>query len=228
MICKCLNVEQKWVNVNLTDEFNNSILSKFKFLLNILSVLPEKYSNIILIYIQCYFLDSLYKKFKKCTFGGFLENRVNLIGFLEDEKNNMIHLGIDINNLKAGCDILSPCDGKVIHVMKDETKINGWGGRVIIEMEKEWNGSKYLLLGHLSLVNLPKIGDSILKGEKIGVLGNTNENGGWFPHLHIQCIKEKFYKMFEKNLEKLDGYWFDEENFLDFVSDPTELIFEEI
>lgn len=186
---------------------------------------PEKWAQKILIYFQCYFVNCLFKKYKKCTFGGFLENRVNLIGFLEDEKNYMTHLGIDLNNIKPGIEITMPCDGEVVHIMKDEKKINGWGGRVIIKMEKEWQGAKYILLGHMSHKGLPNVGDKLLYGDKIGYLGDIYENGGWFPHLHIQCIKSKFYDMFIDNLENLDGYWFKEENLLDFVSDPTELIF---
>jgi 4-aminobutyrate aminotransferase-like enzyme len=33
-----------------------------------------------------------------------------------------------------------------------------------------------------------KIGDKIKKGSKIGVLGNSDENGNWTPHLHFQLM----------------------------------------
>ena len=33
-----------------------------------------------------------------------------------------------------------------------------------------------------------KIGKKIKKGEWIGKIGNSNENGKWLPHLHFQII----------------------------------------
>ena len=51
----------------------------------------------------------------------------------------MTHLGIDINNIKAGINIKVPCDLEVIHVLKDSSLINGWGGRLIMKMKNNWN-----------------------------------------------------------------------------------------
>ena len=50
----------------------------------------------------------------------------------------------------------------------------------------------YSLYGHLSLSSLKglEIGKTIKKGDKIGSLGNTNENGNWPPHLHFQILLE--------------------------------------
>ena len=48
----------------------------------------------------------------------------------------------------------------------------------------------YTLYGHLNpegVLNYQK-GDKILKGQKIGVLGDKNVNGNWAPHLHFQVM----------------------------------------
>ena len=46
------------------------------------------------------------------------------------------------------------------------------------------------MYGHLSKKSISKftIGDTIKKGEQIGFLGNTLENGDWVPHLHFQIM----------------------------------------
>ena len=44
------------------------------------------------------------------------------------------------------------------------------------------------LYGHLSASSLylNPTGTMVKAGQRIGVLGETNENGGWPPHLHFQ------------------------------------------
>jgi hypothetical protein len=46
------------------------------------------------------------------------------------------------------------------------------------------------LYGHLSWDSVQQIdvGERIAVGSKIGALGIPAENGGWPPHLHVQCI----------------------------------------
>jgi len=221
-----------WKETLLTEEFKN-----FKWLLNMflpmLKLLPEKYAINIIIYLQTKFLDyTSYKYSNKKehikTYGGFLENRANLIGFLEKscKNNNMTHLGIDINNIDPGTVITVPCDVEVVHVFKDNTPINGWGGRIIMKMKNNWINSPYLLYGHLSHDNLPNIGDTFKSGQIIAKLGDTNINGGWFPHLHVQCITQKFYNEYIDNLNLLDGYLFENVNYNEYVSDPTHLVFQ--
>jgi murein DD-endopeptidase MepM/ murein hydrolase activator NlpD len=33
-----------------------------------------------------------------------------------------------------------------------------------------------------------KVGDQLKKGDQIGFIGNSTENGGWSPHLHFQIM----------------------------------------
>lgn len=210
-----------WKQVNLTKEFEESYFYTFRFLLYVLNFLPTCLRNYLLIKIQDMFLNHVSNKYKSKTFGGFLENRSSMIGFLENEEKYMIHLGIDFNNLEAGTEIYSPVDGEIVHVLKDKTKINGWGGRIIMKVEND----KYLLFGHLAQEDLPRVGQKVSRGERLTSLGNSDENGGWFVHLHIQYITEDFYKMYANKLDLLDGYWFNICNFEELVANPMELIF---
>jgi hypothetical protein len=222
-IMKILN-ESNFKQVLLTQDFKN--LKWLMVLVYILKILPEHVQVSIIIYLQCQFLNYVEWKHKQKTFGGFLENRAELIGFLETSCQDkcMIHLGIDINNIKPGIDIKTPCDVSIVHVFKDTSLLNGWGGRVIMKMNQKYKNSSYLIFGHLSH-NLPNIGDTFKRGEIIGQLGDTHENGGWFPHLHVQCISQKFFDEYRNKLNEIDGYMFkDNIKFSEYVDDPTELI----
>ena len=50
------------------------------------------------------------------------------------------------------------------------------------------NVSLFALYGHLgkSSIENKKIGEHVLKNDKIGFVGSKTENGGWPPHLHFQ------------------------------------------
>jgi murein DD-endopeptidase MepM/ murein hydrolase activator NlpD len=49
----------------------------------------------------------------------------------------------------------------------------------------------YLLFGHLATENLPKVGDKIKAGEQIGFVGDFDQNGDWFWHLHFQAMSQE-------------------------------------
>lgn len=137
-----------------------------------------------------------------CTYGGFGEDRDEL-WFGANEP--AIHLGVDFNNLPAKQSVRSLTDGKVVHVMRDLDKVNGWGGRVIIFDPQR---RIYILYGHLDHKNLPIV-DSIIKcGDEIGKIGDETENGGWFWHLHLQPMAEDYVKPFlaSDTMHLIDGY----------------------
>ena len=125
--------------------------------------------------------------------GGYLENRavynssdyerLTDYGF----ENRTTHLGIDFW-VKENTSIHAIGDGIIKNIVNDKT-IKGYGGLIIIE-HKLKNINYYSLYGHLSDQNKSelKIGDKIKKGEKIGEIGSTKENGGWCPHLHFQIM----------------------------------------
>lgn len=216
MYCKILPgyKDIKFKNINLADEITRSLSLNFNQGNPMRSI--DEQDNI---------LSEIKSKFGH-TFGGYLEDRSLLWNGFEESKK-MIHLGIDINNLKHGDEVTVPCDVKVVHVFKDSTPFNGWGLRLILEMEKSYMDCKFLLYGHLDPKFAPEEGQKFSTGDIVGKVGNSDNNGGWFIHLHVQLIKREMFMKYIDNLEKLDGYLLDSDIDMSerYSSDPTELIF---
>lgn len=204
--------EMKWKEVNLNDEFlrssaNNSDDNPMRDIRN-----------------QCSFLNFLSDdEFR--TYGGFGENRIQLWRGFERNAVKMTHLGVDLNNLPAGTTVISLWYGTIHHIMRDRTVFNGWGGRVILKLRNGivHNGVtfNYVMFGHLKPDVLPAVGTEIQPGDRIGFIGDPSENGGWFPHLHLQVMSQAFIDL-HPNLDNLDGYDFtrDIEELGRFVCDP--------
>lgn len=112
------------------------------------------------------------------SYGGYLEDRSVL--WKNHYMNEYIHLGVDFN-VPAKTPVHSPVTGVVREVWFDPDMHGGWGGRVIIER----NNILYIF-AHLDLQSV-WVGDIIAQGDIISVVGTPETNGGWFPHLHVQC-----------------------------------------
>lgn len=157
----------------------------------------------------------------RCTYGGFLENRTQLwssIYVTDPAKFKVIHLGIDINNVAIGQPVASLTDGQVFHVIRDHATQRGWGGGVVVKTNiKQSNQFVYILYAHLS-DKLPPVGSTVKRGTILGFIGDPKLNGGWFPHLHLQVMKQKFLSRYD-NLSHVDGYqlW-PVSDFPDFIS----------
>lgn len=129
---------------------------------------------------------------KYIGWGGYLEHRSiyrasGLFGATADDR--CIHLGIDIWD-EIGTIIHAPLTGR-IHSFQYNSNPLDYGATVILEHELE--GMKfYTLYGHLSLGSLKdkKEGQLIEQGTPFVALGNPQENGGWYAHLHFQIIKD--------------------------------------
>jgi murein DD-endopeptidase MepM/ murein hydrolase activator NlpD len=195
-----------WQHVNLDDLY----VQKIK--MSPLDMKKEKDQDALLSYA---------KKEKTRTYGGFGEVRKNIWKGFEPENPIMLHLGIDFNNLEPDTIVYHVTDGKVIHVMLDFAKFNGWGGRVIVHNEQK---DLYVMYGHLNPYVLPVTGAIVRKGESIGRLGSFEQNGGWFCHLHLQVMTKEFVQRFDGKLDKLDGYWM-EENLPNGVLNPMTVEF---
>ena len=111
----------------------------------------------------------------------------NFISLLEEYRRRNIHLGIDIF-IDHGTNIYSPCNGKVVILGNNNLRYD-YGPTLVLEHQYK-NKKFYTLYGHLSKIIFSKliIGKKIKKGEWIGRIGKTKENGGWLPHLHFQII----------------------------------------
>ncbi len=162
------------------------------------------------------------------TFGGFREDRSLLWEGFEGD-NQMIHLGVDFNNLSPGDKVASISDGVVFDILVDITPFNGWGTKIIIEDEKY-----YYLYGHLmnttlsinqqikrpsELVKHPS--GLVKRGEIIGEIASSDKNGGWFPHLHLQIMEKKELNL---NIREVDGYEF-VKGTVKGVIDPMKLLY---
>ena len=111
----------------------------------------------------------------------------NFISELNTNERRNIHLGIDIF-IDQGTDLFAPIDGKII-ILKNNNFKYDYGPTLVLEHSfKKYKF--YTLYGHLSKIMFQKlkIGKKIKKGEWIGKIGNSNENGKWLPHLHFQII----------------------------------------
>ena len=102
-------------------------------------------------------------------------------------KSRTVHLGVDFW-LPTNTAVHSLFDAEVVTAVHDKG-YKEYGGLVILK-HKEDDLVFYTLYGHLSLASVTalKVGDRLKKADKIGVLGNPQENGEWSPHLHFQIM----------------------------------------
>jgi len=139
------------------------------------------------------------------TYGGWMEDRSYLwSGSYLENSGNFIHLGIDFN-VPAGTNVFANHDMVVVHTENDYPLKHGWGTMVIGYIEKF---DVCILYGHISKNNIWKVGQKIKSGEIVGMVGDKNDNGFWFPHLHVQTISKDYFD--EVNLKnawkEFDGY----------------------
>jgi murein DD-endopeptidase MepM/ murein hydrolase activator NlpD len=101
------------------------------------------------------------------------------------ESARTIHVGIDFG-MPPNSPVYAMMDGQII--AQGALPSDGDYGHVIITAHKIENFQFYILHGHLSAQSIERfqVGDLIKKGDILAEVGNQKENGGWFPHLHLQ------------------------------------------
>ncbi len=143
-------------------------------------------------------IDQLQKEFpSKIIAGGYLEPRALYTSTAYDtignkgKESRSIHLGIDYW-LPAYTPVHAILDGEIVIAVNDAGE-KEYGGLVVLKHQVE-DFAFFTLYGHNTVESVLKhtIGDRILKGEKIGDLGNYPENGNWAPHLHFQVLLSLF------------------------------------
>jgi murein DD-endopeptidase MepM/ murein hydrolase activator NlpD len=83
----------------------------------------------------------------------------------------------------------------------------GWGGWFVLRADVPEGGAAYVVLGHLAHAGLPQAGARITRGTPIGVIGTPHENGGWYPHLHLQALSGEAWEAVQRAPDiLLDGY----------------------
>ncbi len=128
------------------------------------------------------------------SWGGWMEHRDFLLRhhYMKDVgTDHFWHLGIDYN-VPARTNVHLPCDAELVYAEHDPDQDGGWGGKLIFKYAKG-----YFILGHLDSIRTEL--RQYQKGDIVGRVAESDRNGNWFPHLHIQCMKEL------KDV-KVDGY----------------------
>ncbi|TVR84133.1 MAG: peptidase M23 [Saprospirales bacterium] len=125
-----------------------------------------------------------------CCYGGYLEKRAIYTAAQYTQTSGPvrnIHIGVDVW-WKAGTPVFAPFDGK-LHSFANNAQPLDYGATIILEHQIK-DGIFYTLYGHLSLNSLEGLetGMFIGRGKPFCRLGNPQENGGWYPHLHLQLI----------------------------------------
>jgi len=123
------------------------------------------------------------------TYGGYLERRDALWAGHYHDPAAMRHLGIDLN-APAGTPVAAAADCRVAAIVRDLDQAGGWGGLVLFELDAPYRGVRHLLYAHLAHDGLPEVGARLALGDRVGRIGTAAENGGWYPHLHLQCLSE--------------------------------------
>ncbi len=104
------------------------------------------------------------------------------------QERRTIHLGIDLF-VKPGTKLHAPLAGTV-HLVANNKAVLDYGPVVILRHLTGGGEEFFTLYGHLSKETLEKlrVGQDIDQGEQFARVGESNENGGWTPHVHFQII----------------------------------------
>jgi murein DD-endopeptidase MepM/ murein hydrolase activator NlpD len=102
-------------------------------------------------------------------------------GNFEREFGLCNHDGIDISN-NTGTPIYAADKGTVVRA---QTSYDGYGMNIVLKHNLPNGDLVYTLYGHLSGFNV-SAGDSVTRGQLIGVMGSTGNSTG--PHLHFMII----------------------------------------
>ena len=156
--------------------------------------------------------------------GGWLEDRSHLWRGHYLPEGCTIHLGIDLN-VPAGTRVLAPVAGEVMHAVPCRALGGGWGGWFVLRADAPEGASQYVLLGHLAHAGLPQPGTRLAKGAEVGVIGTPEENGGWYPHLHLQALSDEAWEAVQRAPDTLlDGYSYPNTRLSQLFPDPAPLV----
>lgn len=135
---------------------------------------------------DAYWVNELHKKLDvDHSWGGWMEHRDHLLRHHYNKDvgtDHFWHLGIDYN-VPEHTNVHLPCDAELVYYNQDTDQNGGWGGKLIFKYAKG-----YFILGHLDQLKVR--GRPYRKGEIVGRVADPRCNGNWFPHLHIQCMRE--------------------------------------
>ena len=127
---------------------------------------------------------------KKWGIGKYLEERKNIlresINIINEKR--IYHLGLDII-VPYNSVVFCPLHGYV-HKLGKETQKGNYGGYLVLK-HKIKNEIFYSLYGHLKTPHKVQLGQEVLAGQELAIIGKESDSGGWFCHLHLQIITQK-------------------------------------
>ena len=106
----------------------------------------------------------------------------------DPDERRSVHLGVDLF-VPAGTPVHAPLPG-VVHAAADNAEPLDYGPVVVLEHRTEDGVRFFTLYGHLSRAGLAlvKEGQAVAAGDVVGTVGESTENGGWPPHVHVQVL----------------------------------------
>lgn len=104
------------------------------------------------------------------------------------DERRTVHLGVDLF-VAPGTAVQAPLDG-VVHVRANNRAALDYGPLVILRHTTGDGETFFTLYGHLRVDSLDglAVGQHVRRGEAVGRVGTSDENGGWPPHVHFQVI----------------------------------------
>jgi len=146
------------------------------------------------------------KKGVDWSYGGYLEDRSRLWrGSYLSATGAFLHLGVDFN-VPQSTRIAVVEESLVVLTDEDRDRNGGWGLRVFLKPAAPCHLGIVQIYAHLQNVRVAP-GDRLLPGTIFAEVGGPPYNGNWFPHLHIQGIRETcFHELLLSRFDELDGY----------------------
>ena len=113
-------------------------------------------------------------------------------------RRRTVHLGVDVF-APAGTMVRSPSDAIVAWCEYRDQPLD-YGGFVVLRHATPDGDHFHALYGHLDRASVAalSVGQSIQTGQRFARLGDSTENGGWPPHLHLQLLL---------SLEGMERHW---------------------
>jgi 4-aminobutyrate aminotransferase-like enzyme len=101
-----------------------------------------------------------------------------------------VHLGLDLF-AAVGTPVVAALDGLVWGMAANEG-VQDYGPTITLKHITDEGVPFYTLYGHLTRSSLSGLqpGDAVRKGQEIGAIGDSPENGDWPAHLHFQLITD--------------------------------------
>jgi len=147
-----------------------------------LSLRKEK-SNPLLMPTACgKWVQALHKKYSiDYSYGGYMEDRSNLWRGHYMLPGYTWHLGIDYT-VPIGTPVVLPFDAVLVRSIVDTDQDGGWGGKTFFKLDNH-----IIIFAHMDRI-ATRLGQC-KAGDIIGFIADELNNGGWFPHLHVQAVR---------------------------------------